>query len=225
MKKVSGTLNGTGAALVVGCGFKPDYVKLWNLESSNPIEVVWSSEMRSLEQIEGVANDNGTPARLAFGAGVAPYRGGDVMGAASTVYLVPVEDIAGKRDMRDMYVAGGGSPVTEWTLDTAGNRTGSFNVEASTTYVGEGSKIRIFHTGTKKTYEVTILAMTSNGEAADEVTLSEAVPSGEVQFIGPMFDYVGAADKAVIPEGFKINSTGNINSSGELVAFEAGTYL
>lgn len=229
MKKVSGTLNGTGAAIVVGCGFKPDYIKLWNLEVTNAYSVEWNSAMRSLEQIEGIATaSNGTQnlyARLAFGAGITPYRGGDVLSAASTVYLVPVEDIAGKRDMRDMYVAGGGSPVTAWTLDTAGNRTGSFNVEASTTYVGEGSVIRIYNAGTKKTYEVTILAMTSNGEAANEVTLSEAVPSGEVQFIGPMYDYVGAASGAVIPEGFKINTTGALNTSGELIAFEAGTYL
>ena len=229
MRTVSGTLNGTGAALVVGCGFKPDYVKLWNAEATNPVFVEWNKNMRSLEQIEGIGTvSDGTQnlfARYAAGAGIAPYDGGDVMSAASTVYLLPTADVVGTNNMARK--AGSISAnVTKWELDTSANRTGSFNVGVNTTYVGEGSIVRIYDPLTKATYETVMTALSNDGDADDEVTLAVAVPSGDVMYIGPMYDYIGASAAGdVIPAGFKINMTTVLNASGNIICFEAGQYL
>jgi len=223
MRRVSGTLNGTGAALVVGIGFQPDYVKLWNLETTNPVCVEWNRNMRSAEQLEGVgAVSDGTQnlfARYAFGAGIAPYRGKTIAATANTTYLVSTKG----SDKKNADFKGA---ISTWSLDTLANRTGHFDVGVDTDFAGEGSKVIAHVAPVGEIYEVVMTALTNDGDAADEVTLSEAVPDGaKVRFISPMYDYVAAAADVVIPEGFKINMTTVLNVSGDMIQFEAGTYL
>jgi hypothetical protein len=227
-KIVSGTFNGTGAALYLGIGFLPDWVKVFNLEDADLAEVRWSKNMRSKEQEEGRLGiriqDTGTSAGyslavLANAAGIAQYLGGDTMTAASTVYLVK-DDL----DYAKNPQGGGTGAITDWTLDTSGNRTGKFDDGVDTTYVGEGSEVIIRPDTTKQPRRAVITALTNDGNADDEVELSVAIGTGDVLKIGPMYDYRGAANRAIIPAGFAINATSVINVSGELCFFEAGTY-
>jgi hypothetical protein len=169
---------------------------------------------RSGEMTEGVlyhtaAGILGDPRTVSDG-GIRRFFGGNTLTAASTSYLVRDD-----KDYRDSDTYG---LIDTWTLDTSANRTGHFNVEADTTYIGEGSTINIDGN------EYFIVALTSNGEAADEVTLNEAVSSGDIWFIGRMYDYVGGSADDIIPDGFSIHATSVINVSGEMCYFEAGTY-
>lgn len=214
-KMISGTFNGTGAALYIGIGFIPDWVKIVNMEDTINSWVEWNKHMNRVgEHLEGREFYTGTTyqqlAELTFGTGIRPYHGGDKMSAASTAYLV-------KDDANYAYSTTYGQ-IDTWTLDTAATPSGHFNLEADTTYVGIGSQVTI------DGYEYGITAMTSNGELTDEVTLSEAAPAGEITKISRMYDYVGAAKDAIIPAGFKINATTVINVSGEMCYFEAGMY-
>lgn len=216
MKYISGTFNGTGAALNVGIGFLPSEVRIRNIENAEDYYIEWSINMRSAECIEGIrlAGDDAaaisrTP--LTKGNGIVIYRGGDIMTSASTSYIVEDPDT----DKRD---AGTGDTIDTWTLGNATNFTGNWNAECSTTYVGEGSRICVDAGDGGKWSTVT--ALTSNGEAANEVTLSEPLKSGKIVALTGMYDWLGAANKKVIPAGFTINET-TLNVSGELCYFEA----
>ena len=221
MKAISGVFNGTGAALYLGLGFVPDWVKVYNLEDADVAVLEWNKHMaRTADMTEGRLNHTaaglvGDPRTVSDG-GIRPYRGGDVIASASTAYLV--------QDETDYRTSATYGTVKTWTLDTSANRTGHFNLEADTSYVGEGSLIVIREDVSQNVIECGIVAMTSNGEQADEVTLSEAVKSGEVLSLGRMYDYVGASAGVVMPAGFSIQATTVINVSGEMCAFEAGTY-
>lgn len=213
-KMIAGTFNGTGAALYIGIGFIPDWVKLRNMDDTVNSSVEWNKHMnRCPEHPEGwllYTNTTLTPTEKTFGTCIRPYHGGDTMTAASTAYLV-------KDDANYAYSTTYGQ-IDTWTLDTAGTPTGHFNLEADTTYVGVGSQITI------DGYTYGITAITSNGEQTDEVTLSEAAATGSIEYISRMYDYAGAAKGAIIPAGFKISATDVINVSGEMCYFEAGMY-
>ena len=64
-------------------------------------------------------------------------------------------------------------------------------------------------------YSAWIHALTSGqGVADDEVTLSWAVPSGNVEFIGGRFGYIPTAVGQVTKPGIKINMTSPTNENG-----------
>jgi len=90
MKVISGTFVGTGAALHIGIGFKPDFVKVFNISASAVPALEWNTGMSGTTAIaEGVKQIAlRSVAKLAAGAGIAQYDGGDIMSALSTVYLV-----------------------------------------------------------------------------------------------------------------------------------------
>jgi hypothetical protein len=210
---ISGTFHGTGAAIYVGLGFIPDFVKIWNLESAtNQLHLEWSKNMRAVALVDGlqytevVAGGNITAARLTAGNGVSPYLGGDVMSAASTTYLV--------RDYTDYRNTSHGN-ITEYHLYSAA--TGHFNAPSDATYVGVGSRICI----DGKWY--TITAYTDDGDATNDVTLNKTVASGTVEALTSMFDWAGAAAGTCIPAGFYSAET-VVNVSGNLCFFEAGQY-
>jgi len=210
---ISGTFNATNADLYVCIGFVPDWVKIRTLETTDEEYAEWSINDRSLEQIHGRSmDDDGTVAPDAYATGIAPYRSdGLALSADSTTYIVRDPD----PDKRD---AGAGSTIDTWSLDTSGSRTGHWNAVCSTTYVGEGSRICIDGVW------YTVTALTSNGEQDDEVTLNEAAASGTIEFLGGMYDFIGATSGTRLPDGFFIDSTCPVNSSGELCRFEAGLY-
>jgi len=209
---ISGTVNGTGTNLYVGIGFVPDYVRLVNVESAVGVaQIEWAANMRDAGCIEGVLTEtNGTRSLLASGGGVRPYRGGEALSSATHVYA---KELAS----RDQRASAGGTTaaITKWELDTASNRTGHFDSTASTTYVGEGSRVLI----DGKWYTIEAY---SNSTADDSVTLNEAAPSGVCGFIGPMYDFVSCVAGDVTRAGFMIAGTNNVNISGQTIMFEAG---
>lgn len=221
MLHAHGTFNGTGAAITIGIGFIPDWVMVRNLEDGDLAKMEWNIHMtRALETAEGILTYTGTTyrqedARVDGDNGITIYRGGDVMTAASTTYLV--------RDDADYRTSVTYGTITTWTFGT-GTRTGNWNVEADTTYVGEGSRIYVQEDVGKACKWAAVNALTSNGEAANEVTLNEAVSTGTILRLTGMYDYRGAANGVKIPAGFTINNTDVVNVSGELTMFEAGMY-
>jgi len=223
MRLISGTFNGTGAALRVGIGFIPDFVRVWNDEDNGGLAVaaVWSKNMRTTDQQEGVLSSSDAHfTELVAGAGIAIYRGTpEGFSAAQTAYIV--RDTSPNKQGANVPTA---SRITTWTLGSATNKTGSWNAECSTTYVGEGSRIAIRQSVDDQIKWATVVAMSSTGDQANEVTLSEAISAGRIEFLSGMYDYLGVGANTPMPAGFVINETGKLNTSGELCHFEAGQY-
>ncbi len=220
-KIVSGNFNGTGATLYVCCGFVPDKVVLRNVEATTCLVAKWSRHSRSAEQIAGVLETQGVSSALANGAGIGRYYGGDTLTAAIQTSLSYGEGVYlgfDKKDYRGVDIASGGSTIDTWTLDTSGNRTGHFNEDVVGTYIGEGSEICI----DGKWYVIEAVNA-GEGEGDDEVTLSEAVASGDVEHISGMYDMSPLPLGGLTPAGFYVKSN-TLNGNGELMLFEAIQY-
>ncbi|MFA5107764.1 MAG: hypothetical protein WC497_05585 [Patescibacteria group bacterium] len=216
-KKVSGTINGTGATVYICLGFIPDKVIFRNLIATTCLVAKWTKDHRGSEQVAGVLETQGVSAALAIGTGIAPYRGGDMLTAAlqtSTSYGEGVYLGWDKKDYKDIDIASGDG-INAWTLDTAGNRTGHFNNDVVGTYIGVGSEIVI---GGKK-YIVQALTA-GQGVSADEVTLNEAAASGTVEQITGKYDMAPIAVGLVTPAGFSVASN-TLNGNGQMCRFEA----
>ena len=61
-------------------------------------------------------------------------------------------------------------------------------------------------------------------QAANEVTLDEALPSGVIQALTGMYDYLAASAGTIAPAGFKIDSGSDIVNQAVQFYFEAGSY-
>ena len=218
--KVAGLFVATGAALRLGLGFIPDRVVIRNITSANIEKIDWNRRMLSLAAIGGgvKAKHDTTVAysKLAVGSGIAVYRGGDAISNASTAYQVPAREVDGYQgDMRGKGTLG---LVDKWTLTNSGNRTGKFNAGVNTTYVGGGSVVVILGK------EYTIQTIANDGDADNEVTLSEAAPStaaGGVEKITYKHDFVSAPAGFVMLPGIVIAETSDVNVNGELCFIEA----
>jgi hypothetical protein len=216
--QASGTFKATAADLYFSLGFVPDWVKLRTLVTADEERIEWSRNMRSIEAFGGQdIDDDGAIAPIALGAGVAEYLGGDELAAASTVYIGRMAD-------QDMRNKGTGDVISSWTLDTPASRTGKFNAGVNTTYVGVGSPVRIGYEVTATSEWAYIMALTNDGDADDEVTLSKAIKSGSVLSLGAMNDFSGLPAGTVTKAGFFLDSTAAVNISAQYCMFEAGTY-
>jgi len=71
-----GTFEGTGAALNVKCGFKPRYVRLYNLDATNPIVLEWWHGMTAGH---GLKDSDSTRSRITSN-GITQYAGTDTQG-------------------------------------------------------------------------------------------------------------------------------------------------
>jgi hypothetical protein len=217
MKKFIGIVKGTAATLNVCLGFKPRKVRVTNL--TDLTELVFATDMRAgvlAETHYGIsrAKAGDLAAITTAAAGVVPYVGGTLLSAASTTCLVRND-----KDQRGAYNAN--APISTFTIGSVANKTGNFNVEASTDVVGAGSVVVI------KGVEYYVVAMTSNGESANEVTLN-AVPAGavagavfSVDKIRSRFDLVGAPAGVVTPDGFTLGASATVNGNGGVILIEA----
>jgi hypothetical protein len=228
MKIIAGSFIGTGAAIKIGLGFEPDFVMVRNIGEADIPYIEWSKHLENaVTSCDGILFREDTKmarASLTVGTGVRRYAGGDPISAASAAAIVPAHQVpALAGDMRRHCTA----PIIDWTLDTAANRTGHVNAELNTTYIGVGSKLRIAVDSDRihgDYVERTIVALTSNGEVADEVTLDREAPSGKVVGITYKYSFAQAPAGTVMPKGIVLAEATHVNASGQICFIEAGRY-
>lgn len=234
MKIIQGHFNGTGADVYLCLGSIPYWIQLLNLESATPETYEWGRHMlHDILTVEGLGRPKGGGAvlDLAFGEGIAPYYGGDLLTTTNQTSVTYGEGVYLARDDTDYRfytnaaagITGDAATedITTWTLDTAATPTGHFNGDVTGTYIGEGSLIRILSSDRKHVYEASITALTAGqGVSSDEVTLSAAVPSGTVEYIGGKYGYSPMAVGTVTKAGIRISNT-TLNANDGTVAFIA----
>jgi hypothetical protein len=206
MKTVRGVLKATNAALNIGIGFKPDFIKILNLNDRTGLE--WDSRSTSQQQYGQTVAAAGDKADAASAAaGISMYSGNNKLSAASTTEL--------KRDDTDKK-----GSVTTWTTDTAADKTGHFDAGLTTADVGVGSKV-VFADGTI----AEITSLTNDGDASDEVTLSVLPDSNTVCKIWHKWDWIGGSAGDAIPQGFTIGASATVNDTdGDILLVEAGCF-
>jgi len=234
--RIGGTFNGTGATVYICCGFVPDWVNVFNFETSNDYQIFWNRTMVGTGEFPGGYQEHtGTTYRQitaqTIGAGILPYYGGELLTSTLQSSVAYGEGVYLKHDNADYRYGPGLGPVgvgqsalastiDTWTLDTAGSNSGHFNedIAASGSRIGEGSPICI----DGKWYAIHSVTAGA-GEAADEVVLSMPAKSGDVTFIGGMYSFAPIPVGDETREGFSIvNTTVNVNDA--LIGFEAGTW-
>jgi hypothetical protein len=217
MKKFIGICKATAATLNVELGFIPRKVRVTNL--TDLTEHLYATDMRAgvlAETHYGVsrAKAGDLAAVTTAAAGIVPYAGGTLLTAASTT-CVSRDD----KDKRDAY----GVAISTFTVGSVANKTGNFDVEASTAYVGPGAIVII------KGVEYYVTRMDSNGEQANETYLND-LPAGaaagsvfSVDKIRSRWDLVGAPKGAVTLPGITIGASCTVNTSddGMLIVAEA----
>jgi hypothetical protein len=233
-KRIAATFNGTGATVYLCLGFVPDWVRIWAAEDAELAHSFWSRRFRAAESDEGFIDHGGDQASVLYtaGTGIAPYEGGDLLtatlqsstGYGEGVYLTfdPIRDYS----KNDAY-GYDSNVINKWTLGSSANRTGNFNEDtpATVSRIGEGSEITIREEFTGKVKRAVIESLTAGaGEAANEVTLSRAIASGDILRISGMFDLSPIAVGKVTPAGVVLYATTEVNVNDELNVIEAGTY-
>lgn len=230
-----GIIKATGAALKVELGFRPDFVRIHDLTTGSVLD--WMAQY-STATLEGVV-------RLASVSGAAAAA--DITQSETTPFAVTAVDVSaaavsllayGKGVSR--YLPTGPATVFRrraqlnaldqlsdpeslaWTLGSAANRTGNFS-EGLPTGVGVGSKV-VFEDGS----EARIVALTNDGDAANEVTLDVAAPAARVVQIRYAETHAAAAVDNP-REGFALayavgEAVAAFNTNGKRLLFEAGTY-
>lgn len=224
-KIVGGRFNGTGTAVVVCCGFVPDFVRIWVPDAAdNFARAIYSKNFVSHDAVEGVVMDSdGTSySEYTYGEGIQPYYGGDTLTATLAGTVTYGNGVYLKWDDKD-YRYGADDAVSDdidtWTLDTAATPTGHFNEDVTGTYIGVGSRICI----DGKWYTITVLAATE-GEGDNEVELNYPAKSGDITYISGKYSMKPMVAGEITPAGFKINATAVININDEIQVFEAGRY-
>lgn len=229
-QKVCGNLLGTGAILKVACGFLPDRVRVVNITNAKLPEIEWnrflvdSTVVGGIKRIQLHATDatdtTKSPAKLAAAAGISLYNGGDILTAASTSIFIPDP----KSDKRETGTLGS---ITKWTLGNLTNRTGNFNAGVNTTDVGVGSRITVGNPlAVDGKLSATIVAITNDGDAANEITLDVALPTGLVLGLTGKCNFIPATPNAnlptiLVPQGFQLAADTDVNVSTNILFFEA----
>jgi hypothetical protein len=232
MQILRGCFNGTGAAVYLCLGAIPRSFKYMNVEvATNPETVEWNDPMvKEVLAFGGIyiKGSDGVRTKLTT-TGVFPYEGGDMLTATNQTSVAYGEGVYLGWDLKNYqadydYGSGtSGSPINTWTLDTSANRTGHWNVAkvASGNRIGAGSIIRIKENSSGLVKQSAVVAITSDGEATDEVTLSRAIGSGTITFIGGMYDLAPIALGKVTPAGVYLAGETTVNVNNNMIVFEA----
>jgi len=252
MEMISGLFNATGANLTLCVGFIPDYVKVYNLEDAGSLyaKVEWWRDMRLVGATRGLVEVTGTTyraidLRTVSDEGILIYRGGDMLTSTnqtSTTYGSGVFLGVDKADYKADLTNGVVAAVNKWTLGSSTNRTGNFNANllhalaaaggngsGTAGRIGVGSRIVIRETSGQAIKEAFIEvggnSAAAAGSAANSVTLSEAIATGEVLYLGGAVDMAPLALGTITPAGFTLEAATNINdTASELHFFEAIKY-
>jgi hypothetical protein len=225
LSKVSGVFNGTGAAVYLCVGFVPRKVYLKNIESTECV-IEWISENMRCQagaMAGGWLYTNGVPAPVIASAGVRQYEGGDLLTSANQTSTAYGEGIFLGSDLKDYradnsYGASSGV-IDTWTFD--GTLSGHWNVAAvsSGARIGAGSRILIKEDSSGLVKEAGITAISNQGAAASEVTLSRLIGNGSIVYIGGLYDMAPLALKKVAPAGILLSDT-TLNVNNETIYFE-----
>ena len=227
MSKVTGVFNGTDAAVRLCVGFVPSKVRLINVESGTEFSMEWNVGFLRCQAgaaAGGYLYTNGVPAPVEAAAGIVPYEGGDLITAANQTVLTygGAASFLGL-DLKDYradnnYGAASGV-IDKWTFVTG--LTGYWNTAkvASGNRIGAGSRILIKEDSSGLVKEAGITAISSDGEVSAEVTLSRAIGSGQIVFIGGMYDMAPIALGKVAPAGILLNDV-TMNNVNETIYFE-----
>lgn len=226
LSKVSGVFNGTGAAVYLCVGFVPRKVYLKNVENSTELVLEWiDANMRCQAGASagGWLYTNGIPAPVIASAGVRQYEGGDLLTSANQTSTAYGEGIFLGLDLKDYradnsYGASSGV-IDTWTFD--GTLSGHWNVAAvsSGARIGAGSRILIREDSSGLVKEAGITAISNQGAAASEVTLSRLIGSGSIAYIGGLYDMAPLALKKVAPAGILLSDT-TLNVNDNTIYFE-----
>ena len=236
MKYLQGHFLSAAVTQYLCVGAVPYHIEFWGLEGATPDTVIWNQSMiHDILTVEGIMRPTGGGAVVdyAFGEGVAPYEGGDLMTTSnqtnvtygSGIYLVRDDKDYRYYTNADAGISGDASTetITAWTLDTATTPSGHFNGDVAGTYISKGSLIRIQETASPRRVYTAAITNTPSGSggAADEIYLSRAVPNGDVTFIGGYAGYKPLAIGQMSPPGMRINLATTPFVSGEMVGFWA----
>lgn len=218
--RINRTFNGTGATVNLALGFIPDFVEICNNDITAPTMLKWNRGMRSLGTggwlIEHVAS-GATITREAAGSGIIPFHGRRIVsGDTLSAYLK-------ERAIKDQRGQGTLGWIGQFIESTYASRTGYLDHGVDTDVVGVGSILAVKERCTGLMKKVVIIAITNDGDAASELTLSESVHSGEVYFLGPMYDLVAAAVGDQLSPGITLMLNA-FNVSADYMSIEAGTY-
>ncbi len=237
MKRFQWTFNGTGADVYLCFGFIPDHLLVIPIGGAVTTGVELEARCEWWKQgtkfagssgaaiTKGIFSYTGTTyirndnKYAAESDGISVYRGGDLLTSALQTSVGFGEGVYLMQDETDYrYGATAGRSaydsvselINKWTLDTAANRTGHFNEDVTGGYIGAGSRIII------DAKEYFIQALTAaQGEAADEVTLSEAAASGEVTFIGGKWTMKPVPIGQMTKAGVKLEPATGLNTNNE----------
>lgn len=203
MKRIQGIYSGTGSAMTIGLGFKPDFVRIKNV--SGVVVFEWDRTLaRVATAAGGVALINHASAQLnvlTAPNGIRPYTGGAVSVASANV-IVPIEFVPTIRGVN--YASEG----TTWTLDTAANGTGHVSAALDTTGAGVGSKIVLWDQTNHREFVGYITALTSTGLTADYVTVSPDAPAtADVRLVTYKYDFATAPAGMILLDGIYIADT------------------
>ena len=224
---ISGTFLQQNNAMYIGLGFLPSWVRIFALTTDTKIKLEWNVNMRTQAAIEGLLRTGDDDADfdildLAFGEGVAHYLGGDTITSGttpSTSTYIAQDKNPDKRDVNP-----GVDAIDTWTIDTSGSRTGHWNNECNTDYVGVGSRICVDE-GSGSIRWATVTSLTSNGESSDEVELNVALKDGNILFLGTMYDLTTQSSGTVTKEGILLSDTTYLlDAATDMLMIEAGIY-
>lgn len=225
MQKLLGNFNGTGAAVYLCVGAIPVSVKLIDVEvATNSNFIEWNrSFIGSATAYGGILmmGATGIYTKLTT-AGVFPYEGGDELTAAKQTSVAYGEGVYLGWDSKDYRAdptyGTTGAAISRWNFVTG--LTGYWNVaKQASGRIGVGSIIRIKEDATGLVKEAAISAISSDGEVSAEVTLTRAIGSGAIVFIGGMYQLAPIAVGAKTPAGIYLNDT-VVNVNDDTVAFE-----
>ena len=140
--------------------------------------------------------------------GVKLYYGGDAADGTGS-YAV--------RNDLDQRASGSGAAATSFTVGSASAFTGNFDNAVSSTLVGPGSYLSFAN----DSYRYRVVAMTSTGAAANQVTLDRLPPGAVagsvfgVAKITPCIDFQAAKAGVIVPQGFVLGASAVVNASAQ----------
>jgi hypothetical protein len=225
-----GYFNGTGATATLCLGVIPHRFVLQNVQvATNPETIEWDEAMQCEVLCYGgiyIKGSDGVRTKLTT-TGCVPYNGGVPLTAAlqtSTTYGEGVYLTWDHKNYQADYTYGSGTqgtPINRWTFVTG--LTGYWNVAkvASGNRVGVGSLIRIKEDSTGLVKEACVTALTSDGEVSAEVTLSRAIGSGAITFLGGMYQLAPMAIGDVTLDGITLGSETTVNVNDDMLTFKA----